>query len=52
MPSLVEIGTVVLQRKFSNDVNVILLSSPFGEGQGPSFEQMLSARFDLNWPSH
>ena len=42
MPSLVEIGSVVLEKKifeFHQCIFAILLLSPRGEGWGPSFEQ-------------
>mgnify|MGYP003689875993 CR=1 FL=1 len=43
MPSLVDIGPVVLEKKIFNFVNVffaILKLSPLGKWQGPSFEQL------------
>ena len=41
MPSLVEIGPVVLKKifKFHQCIFAIALLSPLGQGQGPSFEQ-------------
>ena len=42
MPSLVEIGSVVLEKKiflFRQCIFAISLLSPLGEGWGPSFEQ-------------
>ena len=42
MPSLVEIGPVVLEKKIlklRQYVFTLLLLSPLGKGQGPSFEQ-------------
>ena len=43
VPSLVEIGSVVLEKKifkFCQCIFAISLLSPLGKGQGPSFEQI------------
>ena len=61
LPSLVEVGPVVLERKifkFRQCILTILLLSPLGKGWGPTFEQnlnplyprMLCAKFNRNWP--
>ena len=61
MPSLVEIGPVVLEKKIfkaGKCIFAISLSSPLGNGRGPSFKQnlnphytrILCAKFGLNWP--
>ena len=41
MPSLIEIGQLVLEKIFKNFqcIFTFLLLSPLGEGQSPSFEQ-------------
>ena len=61
VPSLVEIGLVVLEKKifkFCQCIFAISQLSPLGKGRGPSFEQtwtlhprMLCAKFGWNWPS-
>ena len=45
MPSLVEIGPVVLEKKIlklRQNVFTLLLQSPLGKGQGPSFDKLES----------
>jgi hypothetical protein len=41
MPSLIEIGLLVLEKKIKNFqcIFTLLLLSPLGDGQPPSFEQ-------------
>ena len=64
LPSLVEIGLVVLKKKTLNFISVFslfLYDLPLGKGSAPSFEQfwipftlypgMLCAKFGWNWPS-
>ena len=56
MPSLVEIGPVVLEKKFFfNFVDLFSLLSPLGKGRGHASKQtyprMLCAKFDGNWSS-
>ena len=56
MPSLVEIGPVVLEKIFRSCQIIFIISqlSPLWEGCGPSFEKTwipLSVKFGCNWPS-
>jgi hypothetical protein len=42
VPSLIEFGLLVLEKKILKNfqcISIVLLLSPLGEGQSPSFEQ-------------